>query len=157
MLKEMEKKTILFWNASNLICWVNQKKSQELRNGKCMYSLNVFSDSGSHGRLVMDRGASQREEGMLHPGSPSKWFIFHYVSCFALFNINISFSSSSFFFLVIKWPSNTSLDCKDIKSVNLKGNQPWIFNGRTDAEALILWPPDGKNWLIGKDPDARKD
>ena len=47
----------------------------------------------------------------------------------------------------------------EIKSVNPKGNQPWIFIGRPDAEAEIpiLWPPDMKNWLIGKDPDARKD
>ena len=51
------------------------------------------------------------------------------------------------------------LDCKQIKSVNPKGNQSWIFIGRTDAEAEapILWPPDVKNRLIGKDPDAGKD
>jgi len=51
------------------------------------------------------------------------------------------------------------LDCKEIKPVNPKGNQSWIFIGRTDAEAEtpILWPPDAKNWLIGKDPDAGKD
>ena len=49
------------------------------------------------------------------------------------------------------------LDCKETKPVNPKGNQPWIFIGRTDAEALILWPPDEKSQLIGKDPDARKD
>ena len=51
------------------------------------------------------------------------------------------------------------LGCKEIKPVNPKGNQSWIFIVRTDAEAeaLILWPPDGKNWLIGKDPDAGKD
>ena len=50
-------------------------------------------------------------------------------------------------------------DCKEIKPVNPKGNQPWIFTGRTDAEAVtpILWPPDVKNWLTGKDPDAGKD
>ena len=50
------------------------------------------------------------------------------------------------------------LDSK-IKPVYPKRNQLWIFNGRTDAkvEALILWPPDGKNWLIGKDPDTGKD
>ena len=48
---------------------------------------------------------------------------------------------------------------KEIKPVNPKGNQPWIFIGRTDAEAEapILWPPDEKNWLIGEDPDAGKD
>ena len=53
----------------------------------------------------------------------------------------------------------TLLDCKEIKPVNLKGNQPWIFIGRidTEAEAPILWPPDAKNQLIEKDPDAGKD
>ena len=51
------------------------------------------------------------------------------------------------------------LDSKEIKPVNPKENQPWLFIGRTDAEAeaLILWPPDAKNRLIGKDPDAGKD
>ena len=49
------------------------------------------------------------------------------------------------------------LACKEIQPVNTKGNQSRIFIGRTDAEALILWPPDAKNHLIGKDPDAGKD
>ena len=51
------------------------------------------------------------------------------------------------------------LDCKETKPVHPKGNQSWILIGRTDAEAKapILWPPDVKNWLIGKDPDAGKD
>ena len=51
------------------------------------------------------------------------------------------------------------LDCKEIQPVHPKGNQSWIFSGRTDADAetLILWPPDAKRWLIGKDPDAGKD
>ena len=51
------------------------------------------------------------------------------------------------------------LDCKEIWPVHPEGNKSWIFIGRTDAEgeALILWPPDGKNWLTGKDPDAGKD
>ena len=48
-------------------------------------------------------------------------------------------------------------DCREIKSVNPKGNQPWIFTGRTDAEAPVLWPSDGKSQFIGKDPDAGKD
>ena len=49
------------------------------------------------------------------------------------------------------------LDCKEIKSVHPKGNQPWVFIGRTDAEAPILWPPHVKSWLIGEDPDAGRD
>ena len=52
-----------------------------------------------------------------------------------------------------------SLDCKEIQPVNSKGNQSWIFVGRTDAEteAPILWPPDANSWLIRKEPDAGKD
>ena len=48
-------------------------------------------------------------------------------------------------------------DCKEIQPVNLKGSQSGVFIGRTDAEAQILWPPDAKSQLIGKDPDAGKD
>ena len=53
----------------------------------------------------------------------------------------------------------SSLDCKEIKPVNPKGNQPWIFIGRTDAEAEapILWLPDVKSQVIRKDPDSGKD
>ena len=63
-------------------------------------------------------------------------------------------------FLLIFYPTLSSpLDCKEIKPVNPKGNQSWIFIRRTDAEveAPIFWPPDGKNWIIGKDPDAGKE
>ena len=53
----------------------------------------------------------------------------------------------------------SALDCKEIQPVNPEENQSWIFIGRTDAEAeaLILWPPEAKNWITGKDPDAQKD
>ena len=62
-----------------------------------------------------------------------------------------------FWAVVLEKTLESPLDCK-IKSVNPKGNQSWIFIGRTEAEAEapILWPPDAKNWLIGKDPDAGK-
>ena len=51
------------------------------------------------------------------------------------------------------------LDCNEIQPVHLKGNESWIFTGRTDAEAEtpVFWLPDVKNWLIGKYPDAEKD
>ena len=57
------------------------------------------------------------------------------------------------------WYWRSPLNCKEIKPVNLKGNQSWIFIGRTvsEAETPILWLPDAKNWLIGKDSDAGKD
>ena len=59
--------------------------------------------------------------------------------------------------MVLEKTLESPLDCKEIKPVSPKGNQSWIFTGRTDAEALILWPPDAKNWLTGKDPDTGKD
>ena len=61
--------------------------------------------------------------------------------------------------VVLEKTLESPLDCKEIKPVNFKGSQPWIFIGRTDAEAEppILWPPDIKSWLIWKDPDAGKD
>ena len=64
-----------------------------------------------------------------------------------------------FWTVVLEKTLESPLDCKEIKAVYPKGNQSWIFTGRTDAnaEALILWPPDEKNWLTGKDLDAGKD
>ena len=64
-----------------------------------------------------------------------------------------------FWTVVLENTFESPSDCKEIKPVNPKGNQCWVFIGRTDAEAegTILWPPDAKNWLISKDPDAGKD
>ena len=61
--------------------------------------------------------------------------------------------------VVLKKTFESPLDSREIKSVNPKGNQPWIFIGRTDAEAeaLILWPPDVKSRLTEKEPDTGKD
>ena len=64
-----------------------------------------------------------------------------------------------FWTVVLEKTLESPLYCKEIKSFNPKRSQPWIFIGRTDAEteALILLPPDAKNWLVRKDPDAGKD
>ena len=63
--------------------------------------------------------------------------------------------------MVLEKTLESPLDCKEIKPVNLKGNQPWIFIRRNDAdaevEASVLWSPDVKSQLIGKDSDAGKD
>ena len=63
-----------------------------------------------------------------------------------------------FWTVVLEKTLESPLDCKEIQPVHPK-DQPWIFIGRTDAEAEtpVLWPPDLKNWLIGKDSDAGKD
>ena len=62
-----------------------------------------------------------------------------------------------FWTVVLEKTLESPLNCKEIKPVHPKGNQSWIFIGRTDAEAPILWPPDAKSWLIRKEPDAGKD
>ena len=62
-----------------------------------------------------------------------------------------------FWDVVLEKTLESPLDCTEIKPVSSKGNQSWIFTGRTDAETPLLWPPDVKKWLTGKDPDAGKD
>jgi len=62
-----------------------------------------------------------------------------------------------FWIMVLEKILESPLDCKEIKPVNPKGNQPWIFTGGIDVEVLVLWPPDVKSRLIGKDLEAGKD
>ena len=62
-----------------------------------------------------------------------------------------------FWIVVLEKTLQSPLNCKETKPVNPKGNQSWVFMGRTDAEAPILWLPDARSWLIGKDPDSGKD
>jgi len=64
-----------------------------------------------------------------------------------------------FWTVVLEKTLASPLDCKEIQPVHPKGDQPWVFIGRTDAEAetLVLWPPHVKSWLIGKDPNAGRD
>ena len=64
-----------------------------------------------------------------------------------------------FWTVMLEKTVESPLDCKEIQPVHPKGDQSWVFIGRTDAktETPILWPPDAKSWLIGKDPDAGKD
>ena len=64
-----------------------------------------------------------------------------------------------FWTVMLEKTLESPLDCKEIQPVHPKGDQSWVFIGRTDdeTETLILWPPNAKSWLIGKDPDAGKD
>ena len=101
----------------------------------------------------------------------------HYFANKGLYSLSYSFSSSHVWMLELHYKASSALknwcfwtvvlertlesplDCKEIQPVHPKGNQSWIFIGRTDAEAetSIRWLPDEKNWLIWKDPDAGKD
>ena len=81
-----------------------------------------------------------------------------------IFKVYINSSASilqnrCFWSVVLEKTLESPLDCKEIQPLHPKGNNSWIFTERTDVEAEtpILWPPDMKNWLTGKDPDAGKD
>ena len=94
------------------------------------------------------------------PSSQSYGFSSHYVWIWELdYKESWALKNWCFWTVVLEKTLESPSDCKEIQSVNLKGNQSWMFIGRIDAEAEtpILWPPDVKNQLTGKDPDAGKD
>ena len=88
---------------------------------------------------------------------------FFYCKCLWIWELDYkegwALKNCCFWSVVLEKTLESPLDCKEIQPVKPKGNQYWIFIGRTngEAKALILWPSDAKNWLIGKDPDAEKD
>ena len=92
-------------------------------------------------------------------------FLFILASTYIVSLFNIGYSGGCMWYITMVliclslMINESPLDCNEIKPVNPKGNQSWISIGRTDAaaETPILWPPDAKNWLIGKDPDAGTD
>ena len=104
-------------------------KSRDITADKGLYSQG-YGLPGGHIRLW----ELDRKEG----GAPKNWYLWT---------------------VVLEETPENPLDSKEIKLVNLKRNQPWIFIGRTDAEAEtpVFWSSDGNNWLIGKVPDAWKD
>ena len=85
----------------------------------------------------------------IHPNGRKMWELDH--------NEGWVLKNWCFWTAVLEKTLESLLDCKDINPVNPKWNQTWIFFGRIDAEAPILWPPDARSQLIGKDPDAGKD
>ena len=93
------------------------------------------------------------------PSSQSYGFFSSHVWMWELdYKVSCTLKNWSFWTVVLEKTLENPLDSKEVKPVNPKGNQPWIFSGRTDAkaEAPILWLHDVKNWLIGKDPNAGK-
>ena len=102
--------------------------------------IHYFADKGLYSQSY---GFSSSHVWMLELDLKGEWALENW--CFQIMVLDKTFESP--------------LDSSKIKPVNPKGNQSWIFIGKTDAEAAapILWPPDEKNWFTGKDPDAGKD
>ena len=109
---------------------------------------NLSSNSKKQRHYIADKGPSSQSY-VFSSGHVWMWEL-DYKESWALKN-------GCFWTVVFEKTLESPLDCKEIQPVNLKGNQSWIFIGSPDAETSLLWPPDVKNWLIGKDPDAGKD
>ena len=107
-------------------------------------------DSTLRSRDIADKGPSSQSYGFC-TSRVWMWELDHKES--------LAVKNWCFWTVVLEKTLESPLDCKEIKPVNPKGNQSWTFIGRTDAEAEapVLQPPDAKNWLLGKDPDAGKD
>ena len=147
------------WNIKNIKKAESESEVAQSCLNLCNHMGCSLSGSSIHGIFqtrILEWVAISFSRGSSHPSDQTQ------VSCIAgrCFTIwatrevqrNLSAEE-----LVLEKTLQSPLDCKEIQPVNPKGNQPWIFIGRTDAETSILWPPDGKNWLIGKDPDAGND
>ena len=117
---------------SSLFCW-NKSSNSILR--KCIWEVNFYRSKHFWGFSWsrMDVRVGHKESW-----APKNW---------------------CFWTVVLEKTLESPLDCKEVQPVHPKGDQSWVFIGRTDAEGEtpILWPPDAKNWLIWKDPDVGRD
>ena len=120
-----------------LVSW---KKSYDKPRQRIKKQRHYFADRGPYTQRYGSSSSHVRMWELDHKESwaPKNWY---------------------FWTVVLEKTLESPLDFKGIKPVNPSRNQPWIFTGRThsEAEAPIIWPPDGKNWLIRKDPDTGKD
>ena len=129
--------------------WNHEIKRRLLLGRKAMTNLDSILKKLTHTLLCMVSKSSQ-----------SYGFSYNHVWMWEL-DHKESWSPKNWCFwtVVLEKTLESPLDCKEIQPVHPKGNQSWVFIGRTDAEAEApqLWPFDVKNWLTGKDPDAGKD
>ena len=112
--------------------------------------INLYSILKSRDINFASKGPSSQSYGLSHS----------YVWMWELdFKGSWEWKNWCFWNMVLEKTLESPLDCKEIQPVHPKENQSWVFIGRTDAEAEtpVLWPPEVKNWLIGKDPDSGQD
>ena len=149
--------------------WVNNGNSEGLYFRGAPKSLQMvlaaikLKDTCSLGKKSYDQTRQhikKQRHYFANKGPSSQGYGFsssHVWICDLDYKENWALKSWCFWTAVLEKTLEGPLDCMEIKLVNPKGNQSWIFIGRTNAEATILWPPDVKNLFIGKDPDAGKD
>ena len=127
----------------------------------CQASLSI-TNSWSSLRLMSRQDIKKQRHYFANKGLSSQSYVFS-ISLVWMWELDYKESwvlkNWCFWTVVLEKTLESSLDSKEIQPVHPKGSQSWIFIGRTDAEAEtpILWPPDAKNWFLGKEPDAVKD
>ena len=131
-------------------------------DGDCSHEIKRHLLLGRKAMTNLDSILKSRDITLPKKGPSSQsygFFISHVWMCELGYKESWALKNRCFWTVVLEKTLESPLDCKEIKLVNPKGNQSCIFIGRTDAEAEtpILWPPDMKSWLTGKDPDAGKD
>jgi len=155
MGKQWKQWQTLFWEGSKFTadgdCSHEIKRCMVLGR-KAMTNLDSILKSKKQRHCFADKGSSSQSYGF-SSSHVQMWEVDHKESWVP--------KNWCFWTVVLEKTLASPSDCKEIKPVNTKGNQFWIFSGRTDAdaeaEAPILWPPDVKNWLIGKEPDSGQD
>ena len=142
--------------------WLTFLVSEIIADGDCSHEIKRHLLLGRKAMKILDSVLKMQRHHFADKGpySQSYGFSSSHVRMWELDHKEGSAPKNGCFWTVVleKTPESP-LDCKEIKSINFKGSQPWILSGRTDAEAEapILWPPDVKSWFTGKDPDAGKD
>ena len=134
--------------------------------GACLHGWTVdfaLSEMGSHGGFLAEKHQDIKKQRHYFANKRLSsqsygFFSSHIWMCELFYKESWAPKNWWFWTVVLDKTLESPLDCKEIQPVHPKGNQSWIFIGRTDAEAEtpILWQPDAKNWLIRKDPDAGK-
>ena len=148
--------------------WVNNANSERLyflnskitADGDCSHEMKRRLFLGGKAMTNLDSILKSNDITNKVPSSHSYGFFTSHVWMWKLhYKESWVLKNWCFWTVVLEKTLESPLDCKEIQPVNPKGNKSWIFTGRTDAEAEtpILWLPDVKNRLIGKDPDAGKD
>ena len=135
--------------------------SKVTKDGNCSHEIKRFLLLGRNAMTNLDSILKSRDISLPKRSIYSKWwFSSSHVWISELdYKESWEWKNWCFWTVVLEKTLKSPLDFKEIKPVNPKRNQSWIVIGRTETEAEtpILWPPDAKNWIIGKDPDAWKD
>ena len=135
--------------------------SKVTKDGNCSHEIKRFLLLGRNAMTNLDSILKSRDISLPKRSIYSKWwFSSSHVWIWELdYKESWEWKNWCFWTVMLEKTLKSPLDFKEIKPVNPKRNQSWIVIGRTETEAEtpILWPPDAKNWIIGKDPDAWKD